>query len=111
MGKIKTVYKNLPLKKALTISIVGSLFTAFLGTMAILLATRPSYYALVAENSENPAMYWHDFFSISTVGIYVCVVIIVGSYIFYRFKLSDPLKALTEGIEQIAVDNLDFSVQ
>ena len=45
MGKIKTVYKNLSLKKALTISIVGSLFTAFLGTMAILLATRPSYYA------------------------------------------------------------------
>ena len=38
MGKINTVYKNLPLKKALTISIVGSLFTAFLGTMAILLA-------------------------------------------------------------------------
>ena len=111
MGKLKTVYKNLPLKKALTITIVGSLFIAFLGAMAILLVTRPSYYALVAENPENPAMHWHDFFCISTVGIYVCVVIIVGSYIFYRFKLSDPLKALTEGIGQIAVDNLDFSVQ
>ena len=111
MGKLKTVYKNLPLKKALTITIVGSLFIAFLGAMTILLVTRPSYYALVAENPENPAMYWHDFFCTSTVGIYVCVVIIVGSYIFYRFKLSDPLKALTEGIEQIAVDNLDFSVQ
>lgn len=111
MGKLKTVYKNLPLKKALTITIVGSLFVAFLGAMAILLVTRPSYYALVAENPENPAMHWHDFFCISTVGIYVCVVIIVGSYIFYRFKLSDPLKALTEGIGQIAVDNLDFSVQ
>ena len=111
MGKLKTVYKNLPLKKALTITIVGSLFIAFLGAMTILLVTRPSYYALVAENPENPAMYWHDFFCTSTVGIYVCVVIIVGSYIFYRFKLSDPLKALTEGIEQIAVDNLDFSIQ
>lgn len=111
MGKLKTVYKNLPLKKALTITIMGSLFVAFLGAMTILLATRPSYYALVAENRENPAMYWHDFFCISTVGIYVCVVIIVGAYIFYRFKLSAPLKALTEGIEQIAVDNLDFSVQ
>ena len=111
MGKLKTVYKNLSLKKALTITIVGSLFIAFSGAMAILLATRPSYYALVAENSENPAMYWHDFFSISTVGIYVCVVIIAGSYIFYRFKLFAPLKALTEGIEQIAIDNLDFSVQ
>lgn len=108
MGKLETVYKNLPLKKALTITILGSLFIAFLGAMTILLATRPSYNALVAE---NPAMYWHNFFSISTVGIYVCVVIIVGSYIFYRFKLSAPLKALTEGIEQIAVDNLDFSVQ
>ena len=108
MGKLELVYKNLSLKKALTITIVGSLFIAFLGAMTILLATRPSYYALVAENS---AMYWHDFFSISTVGIYVCVVIIVGSYIFYRFKLFPPLKALTEGIEQIAVDNLDFSVQ
>ena len=111
MGKLKTVYKNLSLKKALTLTIVVSLFIAFSGAMAILLATRPSYYALVAENSENPAMYWHDFFSISTVGIYVCVVIIAGSYIFYRFKLSPPLKALTEGIEQIAVDNLDFSIQ
>ena len=111
MGKLRTVYQNLPLKKALTITIVGSLFIAFLGAMTILLATRPSYYALVAENSENPAMYWHDFFCISTVGIYVCVVIIAGSYIFYRFKLSPPLKALTEGIEQIAVDNLDFSIQ
>ena len=93
MGKLKTVYKNLSLKKALTLTIVVSLFIAFSGAMAILLATRPSYYALVAENSENPAMYWHDFFSISTVGIYVCVVIIVGSYIFYRFKLFPPLKA------------------
>ena len=111
MGKLKTVYQNLPLKKALTITIVGSLFIALSGAMTILLATRPSYYALVAENSENPAMYWHDFFCISTVGIYVCVVIIAGSYIFYRFKLFAPLKALTEGIEQIAVDNLDFSVQ
>ena len=49
-----TVYKNLPLKKALTITIVGSLFIAFLGAMTILLVTRPSYYALVAENPENP---------------------------------------------------------
>ncbi|MEY8333284.1 HAMP domain-containing sensor histidine kinase [Lachnospiraceae bacterium 47-T17] len=111
MGKIKTVYKNLPLKKALTISIVGSLFTAFLGTMAILLATRPSYYALAADNPENPALRWHDFFAVSTVGIYVCIIIIAGSYTFYRLKLSVPLKALTEGIEQIAIDNLDFSVQ
>lgn len=111
MGKIKTVYKNIPLKRALAITIVGSLFVAFLGAMTILLATRPSYYALAAENPENSVLHWHDFFSISTVGIYVCVVIIVGSYIFYRFKLSAPLKALTEGIEQIAVDNLDFSVK
>ena len=111
MGKLETVYKNLPLKKALTITILGSLFIAFLGAMAILLATRPSYYALVAENPENPALHWHNFYAISIVGIYVCVVIIVGSYIFYRFKLSTPLKALTEGIEHIAVDDLDFSVQ
>ena len=90
---------------------MGSLFIAFLGAMTILLATRPSYYALAAENPENPALHWHDFFAISTVGIYVCVVIVAGSYIFYKLKLSDPLKVLTEGIEQIAVDNLDFSVQ
>lgn len=111
MGKIKTVYKNLPLKRTLTITIVVSLFIAFSGSMTILLATRPSYYALAAENPENPALHWHDFFAISTVGIYVCIVIIAGSYIFYKLKLSDPLKVLTEGIEQIAVDNLDFSVQ
>lgn len=37
MGKLKTVYQNLPLKKALTITIVGSLFIAFLGAMTILL--------------------------------------------------------------------------
>ncbi len=111
MGKLKTVYKNLPLKKALIITIVSSLFIAFLGAMTILLATRPSYYALVADNPENPALRWHDFFAISTAGIYVCIVIIAGSYIFYRLKLSAPLKALSEGIEQIAVDNLDFSVQ
>ncbi len=61
MGKIKTVYKNLPLKRALTITIVGSLFIAFLGAMTILLATRPSYYALAAENPENPTLHWHDF--------------------------------------------------
>ena len=111
MGKLKTVYKNLPLKKALIITIVGSLFIAFLGAMTILLATRPSYYALAAENPENPALHWHDFFAILTVGIYVSAVIVTGSYIFYRFKLSAPLKVLTDGIEQIAVDNLDFSVQ
>lgn len=111
MGELKALYKNLPLKKALTITIVGSLFIAFLGAMAILLATRPSYYALAAENPENPALRWHDFFAISTVGMYVSVVIAAGSYIFYKRKLSAPLKALTEGIEQIAVDNLDFSVQ
>lgn len=111
MGKLKTVYKNLPLKKALTITIVGSLFIAFLGVMAILLATRPSYYALVAENPENPALHWHDFFAISAVSIYAGIVIVAGSYIFYRFKLSAPLKALTDGMEQIAVENLDFSVQ
>lgn len=111
MGKLKTVYKNLSLKKALAITIVGSLFVAFLGMMTILLATRPSYYALVAENSANPILHWHDFFTISTAGIYVCVVIVAGSYIFYRLKLYAPLKALTEGIEQIAVDNLDFTVR
>lgn len=49
MGKLKTMYRNLPLKKALNITIVGSLFIAFSGVMTILLATRPSYYALVAE--------------------------------------------------------------
>ena len=54
MGKLKTVYKNLPLKKALIITIVSSLFIAFLGAMTILLATRPSYYALVADNPEHP---------------------------------------------------------
>lgn len=111
MGKLRIVYKNLPLRKALTITIVGSLFIAFLGALTILLATRPSYYALAAKNPENPALHWHDFFAISTVGIYVCVVIIAGSYIFYRLKLSAPLKVLTEGIEQIAVDNLDFTIQ
>ena len=111
MGKLKTVYKNLSLKKALTITIVGSLFIAFLGAMAILLATRPSYYAIITENPENPILYWHDFLSISITGIYVSVVIIAGPYFFYKLKLSDPLKVLTEGIEQIAVDNLDFSIQ
>ena len=111
MGKLKTVYKNLPLKKALNITIVSSLFIAFLGAMTMLLATRPSYYALAAENPENPALHWHDFFTISTVGIYVCVVIVAGSFIFYKLKLFTPIKALMDGIEQIAVDNLDFSVQ
>lgn len=111
MEKLKTDYKNLPLKKALTITIVGSLFIAFLGVMTILLATRPSYYALAAENPENPALHWHDFFAISAVSIYAGIVIVAGSYIFYRFKLSAPLKALTDGMEQIAVENLDFSVQ
>lgn len=62
MGKIKTVYKNIPLKRALAITIVGSLFVAFLGAMTILLATRPSYYALAAENPENSVLHWHDFF-------------------------------------------------
>lgn len=111
MGKIKTVYKNLPLKKALIITIVGSLVIAFIGAMTILLATRPSYYSLVAENPENPALHWHDFFAISTVGIYVCAVIVAGTYIFYKQKLSGSLKALMEGIEQIAGNNLDFSIQ
>ena len=77
----------------------------------ILLATRPSYYALAADNPENPALHWHDFFTVSIVSIDVCVVIAAGSYIFYKRKLSAPLKVLTEGIEQIAVDNLNFSVQ
>lgn len=111
MGKLKTIYRNLPLKKALNITIVGSLFNAFLGAMTILLATRPSYYALVVENPENPALRWHDFFTISTVGAYVCTVIVAGSFIFYKLKLYTPIKALTDGIEQMAVDNLDFSVQ
>lgn len=111
MGKITTVYKNLPLKKALTITIVGSLFIAFFGAMAILLASRPSYYALAADNPGNPALQWHDFFAISTVGIYACAVLAAGLYMFYKQKLSIPLKALTEGTEQIAADNLDFSVQ
>ena len=111
MGKLKTVYKNLPLKKALFITIVCSLFIAFSGALAILLATRPSYYALAAENPENPALHWHDFFAITTAGIYASTVIAVGSYIFYKLKLSAPLKALTDGMEQIAGDNLDFSVQ
>lgn len=111
MGRIKTIYKNLPLKKALIITIVGFLIIAYLGAMTILLATRPSYYALAAKNPANPALHWHDFFSISTAGIYVCAVIVAGTYIFYRLKLSAPLMALTEGMEQIAVDNLDFSVQ
>lgn len=110
MGKLKKIYRNLPLKKALNITIVGSLFIAFLGAMTMLLATRPSYYALAAENPENPALHWHDFFTISTVGIYVCVVIVAGSFIFYKLKLFTPIKALMDGIEQIAVDNLDFSV-
>lgn len=60
--------------------------------------------------TENSDLYWHSFFTLSTVSIYVCVVVITGSYIFYKLKLAAPLKALMEGIEQIAVDNLDFSV-
>ena len=80
MGKLKIIYRNLPLKKALNITIVCFLFIAFLGAMTILLATRSSYYALVAENSENPALHWHDFFTISTVGVYVCAVIVALQY-------------------------------
>ena len=64
MGKLKTIYRNLPLKKALNITIVCFLFIAFLGAMTILLATRPSYYALVDENSENPSLHCHYFFKI-----------------------------------------------
>lgn len=92
MGKLRTVYQNLPLKKALTITIVGSLFVAFLGAMTILLVTRPSYYALVAEKPENPAVYWHNFLCISTAGIYICVVIIVGSYRIFSIDLNFPLR-------------------
>ena len=36
MGKLELVYKNLSLKKALTITIVGSLFIAFLGHLPMI---------------------------------------------------------------------------
>lgn len=111
MGKLKTVYRNLPLKKALAVTIVGSLFVALSGAMAILLATRPSYYALAADNPGSPVLHWHDFFVLSAAGVCICVVIIAGSCLFYRLKLSAPLKVLTEGVEQISADNLDFSVR
>lgn len=110
MEKIKAGYKNLSLKKSLIITNVSFLVMAFGGTILILLITRPSYYALVVENPENPAIYWHDLFSILVVGIYICVVLTIGAYIFYSQKLSTPLKELVDGIERISMNDLNFSI-
>lgn len=111
MGKLKAYYKDMSLKKALIITIAFSLMAAFCLALLIAAVTRPGYNKLLNSNADEIEIQLHDFFTILSIGICVCIVIIIGVFIFYRQKLSVPLQVLKDGIEQIAMDNLDFAVR
>lgn len=110
MAGLNIKYKNLPLKKALNITAALSFFTALLLAALIALATRPSYYKLVASDAGEALIMLHDLFTVLAIGSTVCIIAVLGIYLFYRWKLSAPLEVLSKGVEQIAENNLDFSM-
>lgn len=111
MGKLKTAYKNMPLKKTLIVTIAASIVTAFVLAAIVAIITRPSYYNLISSNAGNTVLLLHDLVTFAIIGLCICASIVVGIFIFYKQKLSIPLQALMDGTEQIALDNLDFAIQ
>jgi two-component system, OmpR family, lantibiotic biosynthesis sensor histidine kinase NisK/SpaK len=110
MERIKLAYRNMPLKRTLTVTVVGSLITSFLLSIFVLLITRPSYYRLTATNPESMAGKIHDGITFLVVCLCIIIPIVIGISFFYKNKLSKPLSVLMDGTKQIALDNLDFTI-
>lgn len=109
MERIKTAYKNMPLKRALTVTIAISLILSFSFSVFVLLITRPGFYRIAAAYPQNAAAQQiHNGITLLLVCICVILPVLIGISFFYKYKLSKALRILMEGTEQIACDNLDF---
>lgn len=111
MGRIKSSYKNMSLKKALTVTILFSIILSVLSSIIILVVSRPSYYSLVVADPESIAVKIHDAVTILLVGVCITIPVIIGIYFFYKHKLANPLKILMDGTLQITHDNLEFALR
>lgn len=110
MGKLKKAYKNMSVRKALILTVAVSLLSASVAALAVAVATRPGYYALAETGTGEKALILHDIFTTVCILISVCVIVSVGTCIFYQQKLSRPLQVLADGVESIAGDCLEFSM-
>lgn len=111
MERINTAYKNMPLKKALTVTVAFSLMLSFLFSILVLIITRPSYYRIAAAYPQNAtAQQIHNGITLLLVCICVILPVLTGISFFYKYKLSNALRILMDGTEQIVCDNLDFVI-
>lgn len=110
MERIKTAYRNMPIKRALIITTAVSLSISFLLSLFILMITRPSYYQLTAINQEGVTVFLHDLITFLMVGISIAASMIAGIYFFYKYKIALPLQTLMDGTEQISHENLEFTM-
>lgn len=109
-GRLKVIYRNMPLKKALILTIILSILLAFMLSALVVVATRLTYYYLLTSKAGDTALQTHDTMTLSFIGLCICISIVTGIYIFYKNKIFNPLHALMKGTEQITQNNLDFTM-
>lgn len=108
--RIKRIYRNMSLKKALTVTVLFSIILSVLFSIMLLFLTRPWYYMLTASDPQSIAGKIYDAVTFLLLGICSIAPVITGIYYFYKHKLDTPLKELTKGTREIAHDNLEFEL-
>ena len=144
MGKIKKVFQNMPLKKALIALAVLCLgIVSILTIITILkfsnirqeiLDNRPihiSEYTVEDYNTDNSVTlvnpkefsfeplsgknliyYWIiTIFMVALPVFYVIFGSIVMTNLYYKLKIQTPLKSLSNGVEHISKQDLDFQIE
>lgn len=144
MGKIKKVFQNMPLKKALIALAVLCLgIVSILTIITILkfsnirqeiLDNRPihiSEYTVEDYNTDNSVTlvnpkefsfeplsgknliyYWIiTIFMVALPVLYVIIGSIVMTKLYYKLKIQTPLKSLSNGVEHISKQDLDFQIE
>ena len=144
MGKIKEIFQNMPLKKAL-ITLAGMCLGAvciltvvtilkFSDTRQDILDNRPirvSEYTVKDYSTdhsvtlvdpqefrfeplsgENLIYYWLvTIFMAALPVLYVIIGSVVMTRLYYKLKIQTPLRNLENGVEHIALQDLDFQIE
>lgn len=107
---LKSKIQNMPLKNAMVLFVVAALLLAAAASAATIMATYSlrmkqfdlGNYGLI--DTINAVLFILIF-------LYIVSFIVVAVYLFYNIKLRQPIKQLLGGTEQIADNDLNFTME
>lgn len=144
MGKIKEIFQNMPLKKALITLAVMCLGAVCILTVVTILKfsdTRqdildnrpirvseytvkdystdhsvtlvdPQEFRFEPLSGENLIYYWLvTIFMAALPVLYVIIGSVIMTRLYYKLKIQTPLRNLENGVEHIALQDLDFQIE